>query len=70
MAWLNPFVSDLEGTEHNVTLGMYYNYADPSLSTHDAHKRYWLQNYKRLAEIKRVVDPDLVFLNPQTVGTE
>lgn len=68
MAWLNPFVSDIEDAERNVTFGMYYNYADPSLTKEEAHRNYWLQNYDRLAQIKRAVDPDLVFLNPQTVG--
>ena len=66
--WLNRFVSEIEVAESNITFGMYYNYADPSLSEEEAHERYWLQNYERLAQIKRVMDPDLVFLNPQTVG--
>ncbi|KUJ09586.1 FAD-binding domain-containing protein [Mollisia scopiformis] len=68
ITWLNPFVSDIEAAESNLTLGMYYNYADPTLSKEEAHERYWLQHYGRLAEIKKSVDPDLVFLNPQTVG--
>jgi FAD/FMN-containing dehydrogenase len=68
MAWLNPFVSDIEAAERNITFGMYYNYADPSLSKHEVHEHYWLKNYERLAQIKRLVDPNLVFENPQTVG--
>jgi hypothetical protein len=68
MAWLNPFVSDIEAAESNITFGMYYNYADPSLTKEEAHEHYWLQNYESLAQIKKVVDPNLVFLNPQTVG--
>lgn len=68
ITWLNPFVSDIEAAESNLTLGMYYNYADPTLSKEEAHERYWLQHYGRLAEIKKRVDPNLVFLNPQTVG--
>lgn len=68
MAWLNPFVSDIEAAERNITFGMYYNYADPSLSKHEAHEHYWLKNYKRLAHIKKLFDPNLVFENPQTVG--
>ena len=70
MAWLNQFVSDIKDAESNINFGMYYNYADPSLSKDEAHKYYWLQNYERLAQIKSVVDPNLVFFNPQTVGNE
>jgi hypothetical protein len=70
IAWLNPFVSDIEAAEESSTgtLGMYYNYADPTLSKEEAHERYWLEHYGRLAEIKKVYDPKLVFENPQTVG--
>ncbi|CZR66617.1 related to reticuline oxidase precursor; berberine bridge enzyme [Phialocephala subalpina] len=68
ITWLNPFISDIEAAESNVTLGMYYNYADPTLSKEEAHERYWLEHYGRLKGIKESVDPGLVFLNPQTVG--
>jgi Berberine and berberine like len=68
IAWLNPFVSDIEAAESNVTFGMYYNYADPTLSKEEAHERYWLQHYERLVKIKKDVDPGLLFFNPQTVG--
>jgi len=61
-------VDDILAAESNVTLGMYYNYADPTLSKYEAHERYWLQSYPRLAKIKGQVDPNLLFLNPQTVG--
>jgi hypothetical protein len=59
----------VEEAESNVTFGMYYNYADPTLSAPNAHKRYWLGNYERLESIKKAVDPDLLFMNPQTVGS-
>ncbi|KAF8853592.1 FAD-binding domain-containing protein [Acephala macrosclerotiorum] len=68
ITWLNPFISDIEAAESNLTLGMYYNYADPTLSKDEAHERYWLEHYGRLKEIKEGVDPGLLFLNPQTVG--
>lgn len=48
---------------------MYYNYADTTLGKDEAHERYWLEHYGRLEEIKRSVDPGLVFLNPQSVGS-
>jgi hypothetical protein len=69
IAWLNPFVSDLQATETPKVLGMYYNYADPTLSPADAHNKYWLSNYARLSAIKTKVDPGLLFLNPQTVNS-
>jgi hypothetical protein len=69
IAWLNPFVSDIEAAEPNITFGMYYNYADPTLGGGKAAgHRYWLQHYDRLVKIKKGVDPGLLFLNPQTVG--
>jgi len=70
IAWLNPFVTDIENSEKNVTFGMYYNYADPTLGGgKDAGERYWLENYDRLLGIKKTVDPGLLFLNPQTIGS-
>jgi hypothetical protein len=62
-------VGDIEAAESNITFGMYYNYADPTLSAADAHEQYWLSNYPRLSQIKQQVDPTLLFLNPQTVGS-
>ena len=47
--------------------GMYFNYADTSLSTEEAHEMYWLQHYDRLADIKTNVDPLDLFTNPQAV---
>ena len=68
IAWLNPFVSNIEAAESNITFGMYYNYADPTSTKDEAHLHYWLQHYPKLAQIKQQVDPGLLFLNPQTVG--
>ncbi|KAH7400197.1 hypothetical protein BKA64DRAFT_477161 [Cadophora sp. MPI-SDFR-AT-0126] len=70
--WLNAFVDailDVEerSGEKKKVLGMYYNYADPSLGGREAGERYWLQNYPRLQAIKKKVDPRSVFMNPQTV---
>jgi len=69
IAWLNPFVSEIQAAEPNTTFGMYYNYADPTLTPSEAHERYWLFNYERLSEIKSKFDPNLLFLNPQTVNS-
>lgn len=67
--WLNAFIDDIQAAESQVTLGMYYNYADPTLSPEEAHERYWLDHYARLSVIKAAVDPDEVFENPQSVNS-
>ena len=67
--FLNPIITDIEAAENSITFGMYYNYADPSLSAADAHKQYWLFNYERLSQIKAAVDPGLLFMNPQSVNS-
>ncbi|KAL8676311.1 MAG: hypothetical protein Q9224_007298, partial [Gallowayella concinna] len=49
--------------------GGYVNYVDPELSASEAHKTYYSRSvYDRLVKIKRVVDPEAVFWNPQAVG--
>lgn len=66
--WVNQFVDIVEKTEGQ-KLGMYYNYADPTIGDHGAAgRRYWKGNYERLVELKRVWDKGGVFENPQTVG--
>jgi len=67
LSWLNAFVSDIEAAEGNAKLGMYYNYADPTLSKPEADAHYWLGNLERLEKVKKRVDPGLLFLNPQSV---
>tara|TARA_R110002060_G_scaffold6557_5_gene9964 strand:- start:910 stop:1059 length:150 start_codon:yes stop_codon:yes gene_type:complete len=46
---------------------MYMNYADPTLSTADAHNLYWLKHYDALTKVKKAYDPTMVFSNPQAV---
>ena len=66
--WVNQFVDIVEKNERK-KLGMYYNYADPSLGEHRAAgTRYWLGNYERLAGLKQIWDAGGVFENPQTIG--
>lgn len=66
--WVNQFV-DIVEREEGKQLGMYYNYADPTIGDHEvAGRRYWPGNYDRLAELKRVWDERGVFENPQTIG--
>ena len=60
---------DLVEKKEGKTIGMYYNYADPSIGDHaEAGKRYWPGNYDRLVGLKRAWDGEGVFENPQTVG--
>lgn len=52
-----------------VPYGGYLNYVDPELSAEEAHNIYYSPStYERLVSIKRRVDPDDVFWNPQAVG--
>ncbi|TAQ90048.1 hypothetical protein B7494_g1626 [Chlorociboria aeruginascens] len=48
-----------------VSLGAYAGYVDPELK--DAQRAYWGANLPRLERIKREVDPQDVFSNPQSV---
>lgn len=66
-AFLNGMVAAIETAQGNETLGMYYNYADPSLPAPEAHERYWLGHYGKLVQIKEKFDPRKVFSNPQAV---
>jgi hypothetical protein len=46
--------------------GSYQNFPDPELDNHA--KAYWGANYWRLLDVKRRVDPDLVFTPPRNQG--
>ena len=47
----------------------YLNYVDPELSAEQAHEIYYSREvYERLVGIKKVVDPEEVFWNPQAIG--
>ncbi|KAF2839642.1 Glucooligosaccharide oxidase [Patellaria atrata CBS 101060] len=65
--FLNDFVGTITETMKNETIGMYVNYADPTLTAEQAHKVYWLDHYERLAEIKEALDPGKLFENPQAI---
>ncbi|KAH7336607.1 glucooligosaccharide oxidase [Rhexocercosporidium sp. MPI-PUGE-AT-0058] len=64
---LNGWVSSITSAMSSTTFGMYMNYADPSLSTTEAHNFYWLKHYDALTKVKKAYDPTLVFSNPQSV---
>jgi hypothetical protein len=49
--------------------GIYLNCADPELSAElVARKGYGVETYNTLLVIKRILDPDNVFWNPQSIG--
>lgn len=63
-------IAEIENAEGKEESGMYYNYADSALSADEAHKRYWLGNYEKLARIKGMLDPGEVFMSPQSVNSD
>ncbi|KAK6609732.1 glucooligosaccharide oxidase [Botrytis cinerea] len=69
-SFLNPMIAEIENAEGKEESGMYYNYADSALSADEAHKRYWLGNYEKLARIKGMLDPREVFMSPQSVNSD
>ncbi|KAH9212692.1 glucooligosaccharide oxidase [Leptodontidium sp. 2 PMI_412] len=66
-SFLNGWVASITSAMNTTTFGMYMNYADPSLSTTDAHNLYWLKHYDTLTKVKKAYDPGMVFSNPQAV---
>jgi hypothetical protein len=66
-SFMDGMVDTITKSMSNTTFGMYYNYADPTLTTPEAHKSYWLDHYGRLVRIKEKFDPKSVFSNPQAV---
>ncbi|KAF2745075.1 Glucooligosaccharide oxidase [Sporormia fimetaria CBS 119925] len=67
-SFLNGWVDAIlkaSGPEEKHT--MYINYADTSLTSEEAHRRYWGGNYEKLVRVKKSVDPGNVFGGPQIV---
>ena len=61
--------SAMENAMPGTAFGGYLNYVDPELSAAQAHGLYYSERaYDRLVGIKKVVDPDDLFYNPQGVG--
>ncbi|KAF4307564.1 putative glucooligosaccharide oxidase [Botryosphaeria dothidea] len=53
----------------DAAFGAYLNYVDASLSAADAHALYYGDElYQKLLGIKKSVDPESVFWNPQAIG--
>lgn len=68
-SFLNGWIKAISDASPGVNHGMYINYADTSLTKDEAHSRYWLGNYEKLAKLKAVWDPKKVFQGPQLVGS-
>lgn len=67
--FVNGLNDALKNSMPGTGFGGYLNYVDPELSAQEAHGLYYGNDvYQRLVEIKKVVDPDNVFSNPQSVG--
>lgn len=71
---IHPFIEGLNSAIPNAQpqtiFNSYINYQDPSLSPKQAHKVYYGDKlYKKLAALKKVVDPKFVLWNPQAIGT-
>lgn len=59
----------IENAQPQTQFGAYLNYVDPSLDPETAHSLYYGTDvYNRLLAIKQVVDPGMVFWNPQAIG--
>lgn len=69
LTFLNEWVDVIQEAQGGEQLGMYINYADPSLTAVEAHNAYWLDNYERLSRLKDEFDPNKVFMNPQAVNS-
>ncbi|KAL8874921.1 MAG: hypothetical protein Q9198_006653 [Flavoplaca austrocitrina] len=66
-----PTIDFVKGLNEALGMGYkgYLNYVDPELSAKEAHETYYgKEDYERLVRIKKVVDPEAVFWNPQAVG--
>ena len=67
--FVNGLNTALESKMPNTVFGGYLNYVDPSLSAAQAHAEYYGDaTYQKLLGIKKVVDPEAVFWNPQAIG--
>jgi FAD/FMN-containing dehydrogenase len=63
---INSAIIDAQPQTH---FGAYLNYVDPSYDAATAHELYYGEAvYSRLAALKKQVDPEQVFWNPQAIG--
>lgn len=69
MALIEDLNDAITSSQPSGDFGAYLNYVDPSLTARQAAALYYgPETYGRLLKIKKQVDPDFVFWNPQAIG--
>lgn len=69
IAFTNGVNNAIISAQPQTSFGAYINYVDAELSAAQAHSLYYdVPTYARLSAIKKLVDPDRIFWNPQAVG--
>lgn len=67
--YINGLTNAITSAAPDTPFGAYLNYVDPSLDAATAHKLYYGEElYNRLLAVKKQVDPQSVFWNPQAIG--
>ncbi|KAL1602633.1 hypothetical protein SLS60_006050 [Paraconiothyrium brasiliense] len=67
--YMNGMNNAIIKAQPNTSFGAYLNYVDPSYDAATAHKLYYGDAlYARLLALKKKVDPQNVFWNPQSIG--
>ncbi|KAF2272019.1 FAD-binding domain-containing protein [Westerdykella ornata] len=69
ITWINGLNDAVVKAQPQTQFGAYLNYVDPSLDAATAHKVYYGDAvYARLLALKKSIDPQSVFWNPQAIG--
>ena len=69
VSFMNGLQDAVIKAQPQTSFGAYLNYVDPSYDAATAHKLYYGDAvYTRLAALKKKIDPDNVFWNPQSIG--
>jgi hypothetical protein len=71
---ITPFINGLNNAlssaQPQTSFTGYLNYVDPSLTPSQAHDLYYGSSvYSKLLTLKKQVDPNSIFWNPQAIGT-
>ncbi|KAI9887595.1 MAG: hypothetical protein M1823_000579 [Watsoniomyces obsoletus] len=71
VSFIDGLNNALTNTQPDGDFSAYVNYVDPSLSAPEAHRLYYGDElYRKLLAIKREVDPQEIFWNPQAIGVD
>lgn len=67
--YINGMNEAIARAQPETKFGAYLNYVDPSYDAKMAHKMYYSEDvYSRLLAIKKEIDPQNLFWNPQAIG--